>query len=200
MRFDPIPRVRVEQQVRAGVAGLVGHLPQDLDGPRVARPIGRLHAAHENAELNVAALEQFEHLGEPPVIGFLPRRDVHRDCDLIELQTFRVERLDPLGDLVEKDVADAGVTEFLEHGRLFVERAFLGIVPVDAEGEKGIGRARRVGGPCRAGGKRQNDCGCQKRRDCDDFAAHQKALRWRMSVFERKLQTPPRGLSPWSDV
>ena len=56
--------------------------------------------------------------------------------DLEQFKTLRVQRRQPLGDVVEPKMADAVVAKFLEHLGLLFEVAFLAVVGVDAEGEK----------------------------------------------------------------
>ena len=131
--------MRVEQQLRAGVPGQVRHLAQNLHPAGVGRSVRRLRAADQQVELDVAPFHQRQHVLEPRIVSRLARGDVHHHRDLKQLQAGLVERLQPVGHAVQPDMAHAVVAEILEHHRLLVEGAMLGVVPVDAEGEEGVG-------------------------------------------------------------
>ena len=66
----------------------------------------------------------------------LAGRDVDLDRDLEELQILPVQARDPLRDVVQPDVADPRIPQFLEHLRLLLKTALLGIMPVNAEREE----------------------------------------------------------------
>ena len=88
----------------------------------------------------MAALDKGEHVFEARIVGPFARRYVHNDGDLIEFQPDFVEGPQPLGDVVQPNVSDAVVAQFLEHFGLLLQRSLLGVVPVDAEGEEGVSR------------------------------------------------------------
>ena len=93
----------------------------------------------QQTELHVAPFDQGQNVFEAGVVGRLAGGNVDGHRDLEEAQPGLVERLEPVGDAVEPDVADAVVAQFFEHDGLFLVGAFLGIVPIDAEREEGEG-------------------------------------------------------------
>ena len=71
------------------------------------------------------------------VVGRLARSDVNNNGDLIQLEADGIQRLQPLGDARQRaDMADAVVAQFFHHFGLLLERAVLGVMPLDAEGEE----------------------------------------------------------------
>ena len=154
--FDPLQphiAVRIEQYLRARVAGQGGHLADDLHRPRIAGGVGGFHPVHQQHKLHPAPFEERHDLLELRIVGLLAGRDVHGHGDLKQLEAGGVERLKPLGDVVQPQVADAVVAEFLEHVGLLLQVALLRVVRVDAEGEEGVG-LRLDGSPATAGPSR----------------------------------------------
>ncbi len=96
-------------------------------------------------ELHVAPFDQGQHVFEPGVVGCLAGGDINGHRDLEQAQPGLVERLEPVGDAVQPDMADTVIAQFLEHDGLFLERALFGIVPIDAERKEGEGFGCRHG-------------------------------------------------------
>ena len=70
------------------------------------------------------------------VVGGLARGEVHRHGDLVELQARLIERLEPLGNPVEPDVADAVVAQLLEHAACSAKERFLASCQSMQKGKK----------------------------------------------------------------
>jgi len=149
--LDPAADMRVEQELSARIEGQVGHLPQDGHAARVRRGIRGGHAVDQQIELDVAPFDQGQDLLElGRVVGWLPGRDINGHRDLEQPEPRRVERLEPVGNAIQPDMTDPVIAQFLEHHGLLCERALLGVVPIDAEGEEseglGLADARRAEG------------------------------------------------------
>ena len=100
--------------------------------------------------------------------GPLARGDVHRNGDLEQLKARRIQRLEALGEVIQPEVADAIVAEFLEHLGLLLEVALLGVVSVNAEGKEGIRLCARTFG----GARRRQQGSRQKQREAAEFLSH----------------------------
>ena len=141
----------IEQELSSRVEGQVRHLAQDGHTTRIRRGIGGRRAVDQQIELHVPAFDQREYVLElGDVVGRVAGRDIDLHRDLEQAQPGLVERLEPLGNVVQPDMTNAVIAQLLEHLGLLLHVALLGVVPVNAEREEGIGLcARGLGANCR---------------------------------------------------